>query len=101
MILDEDELAAAEPERSRYIEITDFVSLHEIDPVYFNTTYYLAPEGETAGKAYALLRQAMQDSGKVAIATFVILGWTGLRIAGRAEDRFSCLVATAISCSIV
>ncbi len=72
VILDEDELAAAEPERSRYIEITDFVSLNEIDPVYFNTTYYLAPEGETAGKAYALLRQAMQDSGKVAIATFVM-----------------------------
>jgi DNA end-binding protein Ku len=72
VILSEDELAAAEPERSRYIEITDFVSLNEIDPVYFNTTYYLAPEGETAGKAYALLRQAMQDSGKVAIATFVM-----------------------------
>jgi DNA end-binding protein Ku len=72
VILDENELAAAEPERSRYIEITDFVSLNEIDPVYFNTTYYLAPEGETAGKAYALLRQAMQDSGKVAIATFVM-----------------------------
>jgi DNA end-binding protein Ku len=72
VILDEDELAAAEPERSRYIEITDFVSLEEIDPVYFNTTYYLAPEGETAGKAYALLRQAMQDSGKVAVATFVM-----------------------------
>jgi DNA end-binding protein Ku len=72
VILNEDELAAAEPERSRYIEITDFVSLDEIDPVYFNTTYYLAPEGETAGKAYALLRQAMLDSGKVAIATFVM-----------------------------
>lgn len=72
VILSEDELAAAEPERSRYIEITDFVSLDEIDPVYFNTTYYLAPEGDTAGKAYSLLRQAMQDSGKVAIATFVM-----------------------------
>jgi DNA end-binding protein Ku len=72
VILSDDELAAAEPERSRYIEITDFVSLEEIDPVYFNTTYYLAPEGEAAGKAYALLRQAMQDSGKVAIATFVM-----------------------------
>jgi DNA end-binding protein Ku len=72
VILSEEELAAAEPERSRYIEITDFVSLSEIDPVYFNTTYYLAPEGEAAGKAYALLRQAMQDAGKVAIATFVM-----------------------------
>jgi DNA end-binding protein Ku len=72
VILSDDELASAEPDRSRYIEITDFVSLDEIDPVYYNTTYYLAPEGEAAGKAYALLRQAMQESGKVAIATFVM-----------------------------
>jgi DNA end-binding protein Ku len=71
-MVSDDELAAAAPEKTRYIEITDFVSLDEIDPVYFNTTYYLAPEGNTAGKAYSLLRQAMQDSGKVAIATFVM-----------------------------
>jgi DNA end-binding protein Ku len=72
VILSDEELASAEPQRSRYIEITDFVSLDRIDPVYFNTTYYLAPEGEAAGKAYSLLRQAMQESGKVAIATFVM-----------------------------
>jgi DNA end-binding protein Ku len=72
VLLSDDELAAAEPERSRSIEITDFVSLDEIDPVYFNTTYYLAPEGDAAAKAYGLLRQAMQESGKVAIATFVM-----------------------------
>jgi len=72
VIMTDDELAAAEPERSRYIEITDFVSLKEINPVYFRTTYYLAPEGEAAGRAYALLRQAMRESGKVAIATFVM-----------------------------
>ncbi len=72
VIMTDDELAAAEPERSRYIEITDFVALEEIDPVYFRTTYYLAPEGEASGRAYALLRQAMRESGKVAIATFVM-----------------------------
>lgn len=72
VLLSDDQLAAAEPERSRSIEITDFVSLNEIDPVYFNTTYYLAPEGDAAAKAYGLLRQAMQESGKVAIATFVM-----------------------------
>jgi DNA end-binding protein Ku len=72
VILTDEELASAEPQRSRYIEITDFVSLDQIDPVYYNTTYYLAPEGEAAGKAYSLLRQAMQESGKVAIATFVM-----------------------------
>src|SRR3984957_12255855 len=72
VMVSDDELASAAPEKTRYIEITDFVSLNEIDPVYFNTTYYLAPEGNAAGKAYSLLRQAMQDSGKVAIATFVM-----------------------------
>ena len=66
------ELAAAEPEKSRSIEITDFVDLKDIDPVYYNTTYYLAPEGEAAKKAYGLLRQAMAESGKVAIATLVM-----------------------------
>ena len=71
MVTDE-ELASAEPKRSRYIEITDFVAIDEIDPVYYRTTYYLAPDGEAAGRAYALLRQAMVESGKVAIATFVM-----------------------------
>ncbi len=72
VILTDDELAAAEPERSRLIEITDFVDLDEIDPVFYRTTYYLAPEGEAAGKAYALLRQVMQASKKVAIGTLVM-----------------------------
>jgi DNA end-binding protein Ku len=72
VILTDEELAAAEPERSRSIEITDFVELDEIDPVYFRTTYYLAPEGDAAVKAYSLLHKAMQESGKVAIATLVM-----------------------------
>ena len=72
VLLTDEELAAAEPEKSRYIEITDFVDLDAIDPVYFRATYYLAPEGEAAGKAYALLHKAMREAGKVAIATFVM-----------------------------
>jgi DNA end-binding protein Ku len=72
VMMTDEELAAAEPKRSRYIEITDFVAIDEIDPVYYRTTYYLAPDGEAAGRAYALLRQAMVESGKVAIATFVM-----------------------------
>ncbi len=72
VILTDDELAAAEPQRSRLIEITDFVDLDEIDPVYYRSTYYLAPEGEAAGKAYALLRQVMRESNKVAIGTLVM-----------------------------
>lgn len=72
VILTDEELATAEPQKSRLIEITDFVSLDEIDPMYFRATYYLAPEGEAADKAYALLRQVMLNANKVAIGTLVM-----------------------------
>jgi DNA end-binding protein Ku len=72
VMLSDDELAAAEPERSRQIEITDFVDLDDIDPVYYRTTYYLAPEGKGSDKPYALLRKAMRESRKVGIATMVM-----------------------------
>jgi DNA end-binding protein Ku len=72
VILTDAELESAEPERSRQIEITDFVDLDQIDPVYYRTTYYLAPEGKGSDKPYALLRRAMRDSNKVAIATLVM-----------------------------
>ena len=55
----------------RSIEILDFVHLSEIDPVYFDKTYYLAPQ-DTGGKAYNLLRQAMNDTGRIAIARVTI-----------------------------
>lgn len=72
VMLTDEELAAAEPERSRQIEITDFVDLDDIDPVFYRTTYYLAPEGSGTDKPYALLRKAMRESRKVAIATMVM-----------------------------
>jgi DNA end-binding protein Ku len=72
VMLSDDELAAAEPERSRQIEITDFVDLDEIDPVFYRTTYYLAPEGNGSDKPYALLRKAMKEARKVGIATMVM-----------------------------
>lgn len=72
VILTDEELESAEPQRSRQIEISDFVGLADIDPVYFRASYYLAPEGEGSEKAYALLRQAMSEAGKVAIATLVM-----------------------------
>jgi len=56
-----------EASNNRSIEILDFVNLSEIDPVYFDKTYYLSPQ-ETGAKAYNLLRQAMNDTGKIAIA---------------------------------
>ncbi len=67
----EEELSALDPKATRTIEIRDFVELAEIDPIYFETTYYLVPE-KTAAKAYRLLLDAMRRSGKVAVATFVL-----------------------------
>jgi DNA end-binding protein Ku len=72
VILTDEELASAEPEKSRLIDITDFVELGEIDPLCYRATYYLAPEGEAANKAYALLRQVMHEANKVAIGTLVM-----------------------------
>ena len=72
VIITEEELAAAESEKSRSIEITDFVDLDAIDPIFYRTTYYLAPEGKGSDKPYALLRKAMRESNKVGIATLVM-----------------------------
>jgi DNA end-binding protein Ku len=72
VILSEEELESAEPKKSRQIEISDFVGLVDIDPVFFRSSYYLAPEGEGADKAYALLRRAMNDAGRIGIATLVM-----------------------------
>jgi len=72
VIMTDEELESAEPKKSRQVEITDFVDQQDIDPVYFRSSYYLAPEGAGADKAYALLRQAMAESDRVAIATLVM-----------------------------
>jgi DNA end-binding protein Ku len=72
VLLSDEELESAEPTKSHLIEITDFVGLEEIDPVFYRATYYLAPEGEAAGKAYALLREVMRQANKVAIGTVVM-----------------------------
>ncbi len=68
--LSKDEMGALAPEKTRAIDVQDFVDLDQIDPIYFDSPYYLAP-AEGAAKAYSLLARAMQESGKVAIARFV------------------------------
>ncbi len=68
--LTKDEMAAIAPEKTRAIEVQDFVDLEEIDPIYFDSPYYLGP-ADGAEKAYSLLAQAMEESGKVAVARFV------------------------------
>src|SRR5918999_1139904 len=83
--LTRDELAELEPQRTRSIEIQDFVDLDDIDPIYFEQPYYLGPD-KGAEKAYALLVQAMKDSRKVAIARFVLRNKENLAAIRPMED---------------
>jgi DNA end-binding protein Ku len=68
--LSKDEMSALAPEKTRAIDVLDFVDLEQIDPIYFDSPYYLGP-ADGAEKAYSLLAAAMKASGKVAIARFV------------------------------
>ena len=71
VVIEPQELDSLDPEKTRTIDILDFVDLEQIDPIYFDHPYYLMP-GPGAEKAYGLLRQAMDKAGRVAIAKVVI-----------------------------
>jgi DNA end-binding protein Ku len=73
IMLTDDELDAADPKKTRTIDIEAFVDLEEIDPVFYDHPYYLVPDSnEAAVRAYHLLRTVMERSGQVAIARFVL-----------------------------
>jgi DNA end-binding protein Ku len=72
VLLSDDDLAAAAPRKSHTIDIETFVEEREIDPIYLNRPYLLVPENESAARAYALLGEALGDSGKVALGRFVM-----------------------------
>lgn len=71
ILLEDEDFEAAAPEKSKIIEISNFVRESEIDTIYFENAYYLEPE-KSGEKAYALLREAMKKSGKVGLAQFVL-----------------------------
>ena len=71
VLIEPDELESLDPKATRTIDIEDFVDLDEIDPIYYDHTYYLAPAAGGA-KAYRLLLDAMRESGKVAIGRIVL-----------------------------
>jgi DNA end-binding protein Ku len=71
VVIEPEELEALDPRKTRTIDIQEFVELDEIDPVYYDSTYHLAP-ATGAAKAYGLLLAAMKDAGKVAIGRVVI-----------------------------
>jgi DNA end-binding protein Ku len=71
VILDPEEIDAAKPESSTTIDIGDFVEAAEIDPVYFEKSYFLEP-GEGGGKAFSLLKAALEETERVAVARVTI-----------------------------
>jgi len=82
-------LEALDPEKTRTIDIEDFVDLEDIDPIFYDHPYYLVPD-TGATKAYGLLLNAMQESGKVAIAKVVLRSKEQL-VAIRPQDDLLCM----------
>lgn len=71
VVLTDEDLQRASPEKTQTVDILDFVDLEDIDPRFFDKPYYLAPEKRGA-KSYALLRETLRRTGKAGIASVVI-----------------------------
>ena len=71
IVVSDEELEALEPRKSRDIDLRLFVERTEIDPIFFDRAYYLAPAGDST-KAYRLLAQTMEETGRAGVATFVM-----------------------------
>jgi DNA end-binding protein Ku len=94
----QDELRALSPKSTKTIEIEEFVDLAEIDPVYYEHSYYLAPD-RNAARPYALLLRAMQESNRVAIGRVVLRTkeyLTAIRPMGRALTMSTMLFADEV-----
>jgi DNA end-binding protein Ku len=73
VLVDDKELEKLRPEKGKSLTIEQFVNLDEVDPIYFDRPYFVAPSGGS-DRAYKLLYEAMKDSGKVGIARFTMRG---------------------------
>jgi DNA end-binding protein Ku len=86
VLLSDADLDSAAPRKSHTIDIESFVQAREIDPIYLHRPYLLVPENESAARAYALLVEAMRQSGKVALGRFVMRAKEHLVSIGPRED---------------
>jgi DNA end-binding protein Ku len=81
VLVEESDLESVALQRSQSIEILRFVRLEDVDPVYFDRTYYLAPaSSDAARRPYVLLLRAMQESGMAAVGKFVLWGKENLSL---------------------
>jgi DNA end-binding protein Ku len=86
VVVEEADLESVALQRSQSIEILRFVRLEDVDPVYFDRTYYLAPaSADAARRPYVLLLRAMQETGMAAVGKFVLWGKENLCLI-RAQD---------------
>ncbi|WP_408894313.1 Ku protein [Paenibacillus taichungensis] len=88
VLFEKDELEALNDSSSKTITILDFVDLTEIDPIYFQKTYYLSPD-QAGGNAYQLLMTAMRDTGKIGIAKISIRSKSSLAAIRVLDDCLS------------
>src|SRR3954453_15313091 len=74
VVLSQEELDAAQPEKTRTIDITEFVDVADIDPIFYDHPYFLVPlgEGEGPARAYRLLVEVMKDQERAALGSFVL-----------------------------
>ncbi|WP_096154964.1 MULTISPECIES: non-homologous end joining protein Ku [Bacillus] len=93
VILEDEELEQLKKEHEdKNVKIIDFVKLDDIDPIYFNRSYFLGP-GENGSKAYSLLREALQTSGKIGVAEITIRSKQQLAVVRVYKD---CLIMETI-----
>jgi DNA end-binding protein Ku len=85
VVLTDSDFEKASPEKTKIIEITEFVDEKEIDSIYFETPYYLQPE-KAGVKAYALLRDALKKTGKAGLGTYVLRNRENLVLIKPHED---------------
>lgn len=85
VVVTEDDFQKASPEKSKIIEIAEFIEEKEIDSMYYEKPYYLQPE-KSGVKAYALLRDALKKTGKVGLGTYVLRNRESLVIIKPLDD---------------
>jgi DNA end-binding protein Ku len=85
VVLTDEDFEKASPEKSKIIEITEFVEETEVDGMYYETPYYLEPE-KTGAKAYILLRDALLKTGKAGFGSFVLRNKESLCLIRALED---------------
>ncbi|MBC8034182.1 MAG: Ku protein [Chitinophagaceae bacterium] len=85
VILGDKDFESANAEKTKTITISDFVKEEEIDSLYYETPYYLEPD-KSGARAYALLREALLQTGKVGVASFVMRSKEGLAILRATDD---------------